>query len=240
VVAVYSTFMQRAVDQIIHDTAISNLPVVFAMDRAGLVGEDGPTHHGVFDIAFMKMVPNMTVMAPSCGEELRAMLRLAFRLKGPSSIRFPRGKAWQGPRVRNVKMAPGTSRTVLKGSGVTVLCLGTLLEEVIKAVEGLGAEYKGKIEVIDARFAKPLDEAAIIKSVKKTGKLITVEEGCIEGGFGMSVASMLRQKRVKTDLVKILAIPDRFAGQGTMAELRAECGLDAEAIGSAIIQSLRN
>lgn len=239
VVAVYSTFMQRAYDQVIHDIGIQNLPVVLAMDRAGLVGEDGPTHHGVFDIAFMKMVPNMTVMAPSGASELRRMLATAFRLKGPSAIRFPRGKAWDnGGSDKSSPIKPGKARMVRKGSSLTIVSLGALLPYVIKAADSLGKKYSKKIEIIDARFAKPMDEGMILRSAKKTRRLITIEEGCIEGGFGQSVLSLIKSRCPGKVRAKILGIPDRFVEQGPMETLRSDCGLTEAGICKAMLEML--
>ena len=240
VVAVYSTFLQRGVDQIIHDAGLQKLPVVFAMDRAGIVGEDGPTHHGIFDIAFMKMIPNMIVMAPSDAFELERLMKTALRYTaGPSSIRFPRGESVAAIKQENMAaVIPGKARIVKKGSAVTIACLGTPLGEVINAAGALGKKYAKKIEIIDARFAKPLDENAIARSVAKTGRLITVEEGVIEGGFGQSVAAMLKRKGLRNFKVSILGIPDLFPGQGTMEELRDESGISQRAIEKAILRML--
>jgi 1-deoxy-D-xylulose-5-phosphate synthase len=239
VVAVYSTFMQRAFDQIIHDIGAQNLPVVFAMDRAGLVGEDGPTHHGVFDIAFMKMVPNMIVMAPSDGTELKRLLATAFKYRGPASIRFPRGKAWEfEPSKDTAAVTPGTARMIRKGSALTIVSLGALLPYVLKAADNLGKKFAGKIEIIDARFAKPLDETMILKSVRKTKRLITIEEGCLEGGFGQAVLALIKGKKNKKITSKLLGIHDEFVEHGTMEQLRSDCGLTETGISKAILEML--
>jgi len=232
VVAVYSTFMQRSIDQVIHDVALQNLPVIFAMDRSGLVGEDGPTHHGVFDIVFMKMVPNMVVIAPSDENELRkALITAAQYKKGPVSIRFPRGRAWDFRKEENPSAsAIGKSRLIKKGVHITLVNLGALLPYAIKAAEQLEKEKKIKVEIIDARFAKPMDKSAILKSIKKTKKLVTIEEGVLEGGFGQSVLEAAKDAGIRDIKVKLLGIPDRFVEQGTMEELRKECGLTAEGI----------
>lgn len=240
VVAVYSTFMQRAFDQIIHDIGTQNLPVVFAMDRAGLVGEDGQTHHGIFDIAFMKMVPNMIVMAPSDASELKRLLATAFKYRGPSSVRFPRGKAWNYEASKShAAVKPGTARMIRKGSSVTIACLGALLPYVLKAADGLDGKYAGKIEIIDARFAKPLDEKMLVKSVRKTRRLITIEEGCIEGGFGQSVLALLKDKKVEKISAKLLGIPDKFIEHGSMEQLRSDCGLTEAGITQSIKEILK-
>jgi 1-deoxy-D-xylulose-5-phosphate synthase len=240
VVAIYSTFLQRGFDQIIHDIGTQGLPVVFALDRAGLVGEDGPTHHGVFDIIYMKMVPNMVVMAPSDGTELKRLLVTALKYRsGPVSIRFPRGNSWDykaSSRIMPIKI--GKSRMIRKGNGVTIVNLGTLLPYVIKAADLAGAANKRRIEIIDARFAKPMDLAAVMQSVKKTKKLITIEEGCVEGGFGQSLLAALKAEGVDRIRIKNLGIPDRYIEQGTMEQLRRDCGLTEVGILKAINEIL--
>ncbi len=240
VVAIYSTFLQRGIDQIIHDVALQKLPVIFAMDRAGLVGEDGPTHHGIFDIVFMKMVPNMVVMAPSDENELRkALLFAADYRKGPVAIRFPRGRAWDFKKEKNPLAAKiGKSRLIKKGRDITVVNLGALLPYVIKAADELEKENKIKIEIIDARFAKPMDKTAILKSIRKTKKLVTIEEGAIEGGFGQSVIELAEKSNIKDINIRILGVPDRFIEHGTMEELRKECGLTSTGIKKAVLEIL--
>ncbi len=240
VVAIYSTFMQRAFDQIIHDIGTQRLPVIFALDRAGLVGEDGPTHHGVFDIAFMKMVPNMVVMAPSDATELRRLLATAVKYRGgPAAIRFPRGASWDyrtGKRAVAVKI--GKSRTVRKGSAVSIISLGALLPYAINAADSLGQKFRNRIEIIDARFAKPFDLVAVKRSVRKTRKLITIEEGCIEGGFGQSLLAAVKKEGLDRIKVRNLGIPDRFIEHGSMEQLRKDCGLTEDGIVNAIKEIL--
>jgi 1-deoxy-D-xylulose-5-phosphate synthase len=236
VVAVYSTFMQRSVDQIIHDVGMQKLPVVFALDRAGLVGEDGPTHHGVFDIVFMKMVPGMVVMAPSDALELELMLDAAFEYEGgPVSIRFPRGESWIQKDGKRQPVKIGRSRIVKRGSAMTVLCLGTMLRSVLSAVEDVEKKKGVRIEIIDARFAKPVDERLIMESVSKTGALLVIEEGALEGGYGQSVTQMLVGNGLKNIRIKTIGIPDAFVEQGSMDRLKHDCGLDVNGIRTAII-----
>lgn len=230
VVAIYSTFMQRSVDQIIHDVCMQKLPVIFALDRSGLVGEDGPTHHGVFDIAFMRMAPNMTVLCPSDASELDKMVHFASDNPqiGPISIRFPRGRSCViEPGSPDIEY--GRSRLIKKGKTLTVLNLGHLLPQVLDAAAMVEkANKKISVEIIDARFAKPFDEKALLKSLKKTGRLLTVEEGCIEGGFGQAACAFAAASGVKKGLkMRVCAVPDHFIEQGTMDELRASAGLDA-------------
>ncbi len=233
VVAIYSTFLQRSVDQIIHDVCMQKLPVIFALDRAGLVGEDGPTHHGVFDIAFMRMAPEMTVMCPSDASELEKMVHFATDNPqiGPVSIRFPRGRSCKID-AKEAAVEHGKSRLIKKGRSVTLLNLGHLLPAAVQAVKEFESKNKKMtVEIIDARFAKPFDQKALLKSVKKTGRLLTLEEGCIEGGFGQAACAFAAASGVKPSLkYKICGVPDKFAGQGTMDELRAETGLDSAGI----------
>jgi len=223
-VCIYSTFLQRGIDQIIHDTGIQKLPVTFILDRAGLVGEDGATHHGVFDISYMKMIPNMVVMAPSDAIELQKMVKFAATYKdGPVSIRFPRGESFHYKNNSQIKL--GEARIIQKGTKLTIINFGALLYELLQAVNTFDKQDKNKIEIIDARFAKPMDEKLIIESIKKTGNLITIEEGVIQGGFGQSVLEVISKHNINNVKVKLLGIPDKFIEHGTMQECRTECGL---------------
>jgi 1-deoxy-D-xylulose-5-phosphate synthase len=242
VVAIYSTFLQRAIDQIIHDVALHKLPVIFALDRAGLVGEDGPTHHGVFDIVFMKMIPGMVVMSPSSATELERMLLTAESYgSGPSAIRFPRGGVAARPEgiKFRVPIRIGRSKRIKRGSDLTIVSLGSPLYEALDAVKKVENKTGASIEVIDARFAKPIDRRAIVHSVQKTGKLITIEEGVIEGGFGQSVISALHDAGVSGFRSKIIGIPDKFIEHGTMEQLRADCGISEKGIERAITELIK-
>ncbi|MFP4466467.1 MAG: 1-deoxy-D-xylulose-5-phosphate synthase [Candidatus Goldiibacteriota bacterium] len=231
VVAIYSTFIQRSVDQIIHDVGMQKLPVIFALDRAGLVGEDGPTHHGVFDIVFMKMVPNMVVMAPSGGEELREMTAAALAYKdGPVSIRFPRGETWDPDTQESAAVIKiGKSKMIKKGNSLTIISLGALLQYAAAAAEKAEKELGISIEIIDARFAKPFDKTAFLRSASKTKKVIIIEEGAVEGGFGQAVAAEIAEELPGTR-VKTHGIPDRFIEQGTMEQARSACMLTDKGI----------
>ncbi len=236
-VAIYSTFIQRSVDQIIHDIGIQKLPVVFALDRAGLVGEDGATHHGCFDIVFMKMIPGMVIIAPSDADELKRAVITAARYKdGPISIRFPRGKSFQYKKEKKfiLPFKIGRGRIIKKGKDLTLINLGHLLPYVLDAVSSIEQKEKLNIEIIDARFAKPIDKKLIISSVKKTKKVITVEEGVLEGGFGHSVNAIIKDSGLKNIDIINLGIPDKFIEHGTMEELREQCGLTEKGIKQAI------
>jgi 1-deoxy-D-xylulose-5-phosphate synthase len=240
VVAIYSTFMQRAYDQIVHDVALQELPVVFALDRAGLVGADGPTHHGAFDVSYLRHIPGMTVMAPSDENELVNALATAFSLDSPSALRYPRGHA------AGVKMdeAPsvwpiGKGRLLNDGGegAVALLCLGTCLSTARQAAER--AEKEGvKVSLFDARFAKPLDEEAILGLSRFARGIVTVEENVLQGGFGSAVLELLSDNSIRLP-VKRLGIPDRFVTHGSQVELKKEIGLDEEGIYNALMEAGR-
>lgn len=233
VVAIYSTFMQRAYDQILHDVALQKLPVVFAMDRAGLVGDDGPTHHGVFDIAFMRHAPGMVQMAPRNEAELRDMLHTALSLDGPASLRYPRGcgegvRADEPPRTLPV----GKAEVLRDGDDVAIFALGPQVGEALRAAEALARDGIRAL-VINARFVQPLDHALVMDAARRVGRIVTVEEGCLAGGFGAAVCEALASAGVHTTAIRCLAIPQRFMPHGDTQALRAECGIDAEGIQAA-------
>lgn len=227
VVAIYSTFLQRSYDEIIHDVCLQKLPVVFALDRAGIVGEDGPTHQGLFDISYLRHVPNLTVMAPKDGEELEAMLAYALELNAPVAIRYPRGKVHDiGTSAPIVK---GKSETVLEGSGVAVLAIGNTLAPALEAADIMHSEGHDKPTVVNMRFIKPLDTEAIGKLASTHSALVTVEENILEGGFGSAVLEHLNRSGADVRFRRI-GIPDEFVEQGTQAELRQQYGLDAQGL----------
>lgn len=233
VVAVYSTFMQRAYDQIIHDVALQGLPVLFAMDRAGFVGDDGPTHHGVFDIAFMRQVPGMVVMAPRDERELRQMLVTGLSLDAPSSVRYPRGPGTGVEAQRGTGTIPiGRAEVLREGGDVAVFALGPLCHDALRAAEAL-ADQGLSVMVVNARFAKPLDQELIFQAATQIGRLVTVEEGCLAGGYGAAVCEALADAGLHTTAVRRLGVPDRFMSHGSTEGLRAECGLTAEGIAAA-------
>ncbi|HLC65790.1 MAG TPA: 1-deoxy-D-xylulose-5-phosphate synthase [Candidatus Nanoarchaeia archaeon] len=229
VCSLYSTFFQRAYDQFVHDVCIQNLNVAFAVDRAGLVGEDGPTHHGTFDIAFMRSVPNITIMAPKDENELQDMLYTAVNHKGPAAVRFPRGHTNGYKVLENAKrMKIGKSEVLRKGKDIAILSLGPLVGEALKASEEL--DKKGiDAAVINARFAKPLDEDIIIHYAKKTKNIITLEEGTISGGFGAGVLELLEDYNSGIK-AKRIGIPDKFIEHGNLSLLRKKVGLNASNI----------
>jgi 1-deoxy-D-xylulose-5-phosphate synthase len=234
VVAIYSTFLQRAYDSIIHDVAIQNLPVIFAMDRAGLVGNDGPTHMGLYDIAYMLAVPNMTVTAPRDGAEMLALLRLGVeRADGPFCLRYPRDNVPAAvPPLSDIPPVEyGTWEEVRRGEGVVLLAVGTMVEEALAAAGLLEADGIDAT-VVNCRFLKPLDEAALASVLARHTAVLTVEEGTVVNGFGSVIARRVEEARRQHPdlLLDVLGVPDRIIEHGTRAEQLAECGIDAEGI----------
>ena len=228
VVAIYSTFLQRAYDQLIHDVAIQNLPVLLAIDRGGLVGADGATHAGSFDLSYLRCIPNMTVMAPADENECRQMLFTAYQMNSPTAVRYPRGV---GPGVatqkemRAIPLGKGELRR--SGKQIAILAFGSMLTPVLAAAEQLDAS------VANMRFVKPLDEALVLQLAREHGLLVTVEENTVQGGAGSAVAECLARHGVAVMLLH-LGLPDRFIEQGDPAQLLAECGLDAAGIAASI------
>jgi 1-deoxy-D-xylulose-5-phosphate synthase len=226
-VAIYSTFLQRAYDQIIHDIGLQKLPVLFAIDRAGLVGQDGPTHHGVFDIAYLRVVPNMTLMAPKDERELRRMLYTALGHEdGPVAVRYPRDNGVGVPFDEEWQPVPwGKGEVVRDGSDLAFIALGTMVDVALGAAREL--ERRGiQAAVVNARFAKPLDEELVLEMASRTGFLVTIEEAQLMGGFGSAVLELMESRGVDTR-VRRLGLPDGFVEHGTRAELLAEVGLTA-------------
>jgi 1-deoxy-D-xylulose-5-phosphate synthase len=236
---IYSSFMQRAYDQVIHDVAIQNLHVIFCLDRGGLVGGDGATHHGFFDIAFMRSIPNMTACAPMDGIELRNLMYTAQleKNKMPFSIRYPRGfppvSDWRRP-FRELEI--GKARLLSEGDDIAVLSIGHPGNDVAEAVKKLSNESI-KVTHWDMRFISPLDKDALHSVFNKFDKIITVEDGVIKGGFGSAVIEFMCDNVYKAE-VRRLGIPDYFVEQGTQAELIKECGFDAEGIEKTIREML--
>jgi len=240
VVAIYSTFLQRAYDSIVHDICIQNLPVVFALDRGGLVGDDGRTHHGVFDIAYLRSLPHITVMAPSDEVELARMLATALALPGPSAIRYPRGAATGREVAPDELLRPlpiGKARLVRDGTDVALVALGHPLAAALKAADRL-AERGISAAVVDARFAKPLDSDLLCGLASRLRRLVTIEEHVLAGGFGSAVAELLADRGLggSVELTRI-GIGDTFVEHGTQAELREIVGLTPDAIVSHVLAS---
>ncbi len=234
VVAIYSTFLQRAYDQIIHDVALQNLPVIFAIDRAGLVGEDGPTHHGVFDLAYLRSIPNLTVMAPSDKEELIKMLDLAFTMEGPVAIRYPRGVAESHAAEADATVVPGKARLICEGRDLTIMAIGravNIARDVVAKLNQAGIAAA----LLDARFAKPVDSASILQRAQSGAPLVTMEENSLKGGFGSAVTEVLAESGVASGCMQ-LGIPDEFIGHGKTELLFEYLNLDADAIVEGIIK----
>ncbi|MBI5025694.1 MAG: 1-deoxy-D-xylulose-5-phosphate synthase [Nitrospirae bacterium] len=245
VVAIYSTFLQRAYDEIVHDVCLQNLPVVFVIDRAGIVGEDGPTHHGAFDLSYLRHIPNIVVMAPKDGNELQHMLKTALSYNGPSAIRYPRGKAIdvsiEDSRHRRVaeethrmdkelkELLIGEAEILRHGGDILIIAAGS---SVKPALEASGHLLKFGIDatVVNARFVKPIDKNLIGSLAREIPNVLTVEENALKGGFGSAVLEYLSELDIKDLKIKRLGLPDRFIEQGSQGLLRKKLGLDAEGI----------
>nr|WP_218058460.1 1-deoxy-D-xylulose-5-phosphate synthase [Gilliamella apicola] len=223
VVAIYSTFLQRAYDQVIHDIAIQNLPVLFAIDRAGIVGADGETHQGAFDLSFLRCIPNLVIMTPSDENECRQMLYTGYLHDGPALVRYPRGEG-TGAHLEPLKTIPLVqSKCCREGKEIALLNFGTLLPEVLQVAEQINAT------VIDMRFVKPLDEKVLLHISQSHNILVTIEENSIKGGAGSAVNEFLLSKKIKCDILNI-GLPDIFIPQGSQQEMRDEVGLNAKHI----------
>ena len=229
VVAIYSTFMQRAVDQVLHDVALQNLPVVFALDRAGLVGEDGPTHHGVFDISLFRSIPNMVMASPANECEIYPMLKALIDSDGPAMIRYPRGSGTGVPLLDgDDSIEIGKSRVLVKGQDCTVIAIGSMVSVALKAAEF--AEKRGvSVTVIDGRFIKPLDSELFLSIGARGKPVITIEENMRAGGFGSSILELFEENNLRPELHR-MGIPDTFVCHGSVASLRQDVGLTSEAL----------
>ncbi len=223
VVAIYSTFLQRGYDQLIHDIALQNLDVVFAIDRAGLVGSDGATHAGSFDLSFLRCIPNVVIMAPSDGLQLYQMLNLAFSSSGVACVRYPRGVSTIEDYVSQEPLTMGKATIARQGVDVAIFAFGTTLESALQAGEKINAT------VVDMRFVKPLDEALILELCQDHSHLISVEDNAIKGGAGSAVSEFLHAQKLNNSLT-VLGLPDEFTEQGSQSELHALYGLDADGI----------
>jgi 1-deoxy-D-xylulose-5-phosphate synthase len=234
VTAIYSTFMQRAYDQVFHDVCLQNLPVIIAMDRAGLVGDDGPTHHGLFDISFMRHLPGLTFMAPKDENELRHMLKTALDLKAPVALRYPRGAGYGVVLDEKIQALPiGKGELLRDGTDLTIVAIGSTVMPSVKAAEEL-AGHGIQAAVVNARFIKPLDADLILGQARATGRIVTVEENVLQGGFGSAVLELLQDNGMSQVKVKRIGIPDQYIEQGTQAQLRTDVGIDTEGIVKAV------
>ena len=239
VVAIYSTFLQRGYDQILHDVCLQNLHVVFALDRGGLVGADGPTHHGVFDFSYMRSIPNIVIMAPKDENELQHMLKTAVEHQGPVSLRYPRGEGWgveMDSEMRRLEI--GKAELLREGSDVVIAGIGHTVVYALKAAHDLAA-LGIDAAVVNARFVKPIDKELFRQLVPRIPNLITVEDHVVAGGFGSAILEFLADEGISEVRVKRLGVPDRFIPHGTQDELRKVCGFDKDAITQAILQMVR-
>jgi 1-deoxy-D-xylulose-5-phosphate synthase len=229
VFAVYSTFLQRAYDQVVHDICRQNLNVVFAIDRAGFVGPDGETHQGIYDIAFLRHIPNMVIMMPKDENELRHMLKTALDYKnGPIAVRYPRINGTGVTMDEVMKPLPiGVWEVVREGEGIAVLALGPMVQ-IAEEAANLLLTQGINLQVINARFIKPLDENMLLKLAKERTHLITMEEAVLQGGFGSAVLEFYAQKEINGIQVKCLGIPDYYVEHGSIKEQRAEVELTVE------------
>jgi 1-deoxy-D-xylulose-5-phosphate synthase len=240
IVAIYSTFLQRAFDQLIHDVCLQDLPVIFAIDRSGIVGEDGKTHQGTFDISYLMLIPNLIIAAPKDENELQHLLYTALKSKHPMAIRYPRGSGLGvdlDPVLHEIPVGKG--EILRQGGDVTILAIGTTVAPALEAAQEL-ASSGIEATVVNARFAKPLDAELIIGLTRDIKRLVIVEENALSGGFGSSVVDLLQQSSISDIRVKSIGIPDEFVEQGSQAMLRAKYGLDAEGIARGVLELFTN
>jgi 1-deoxy-D-xylulose-5-phosphate synthase len=237
VVAIYSTFLQRAYDEIIHDVCLQKLPVIFAIDRAGIVGEDGPTHQGLFDISFLRHIPNLVVMSPKDGEELRMMLEFAIKHNGPSAIRYPRGKVPESS-LKVPEIVMGAGELIRQGTDLALIAVGNRVIPAKRAAEQL--EKTGiSTTVVNARFIKPIDENMLLSISSQVPKLLTIEENVLQGGYGSAVLEFLNTSETADVRIKRLGIPDRFVEQGNPERLREKYGIDENGIFNAALSFVK-
>jgi 1-deoxy-D-xylulose-5-phosphate synthase len=239
VVAIYSTFLQRGYDEILHDVCLQNLHVVFALDRGGLVGADGPTHHGVFDFAYMRSIPNIVIMAPKDENELRHMLKTAVDYSGPISIRYPRGEGCGveiDAQMKNLEI--GRAELLRDGSDVVIAAVGQTVMPALRAAQDL-VPLGIDAAVVNARFVKPLDRELFRDLLSRAPRLITVEDHTVVGGFGSALLEFMAEEGITGVEVRRLGVPDRFVTHGTQDELRKLCGFDKDAIAQSALQMIR-
>lgn len=230
VFAVYSTFLQRAYDQIIHDVCLQNLSVLFCIDRSGLVGNDGETHHGIFDLSYLLHIPNMKIMAPKDGKELVEMIKYAVITDGPIAIRYPRGKSDDFTSIsQDYNIKEMKAEVLLKGKDVCIIALGNMVRTAYEAAKKLQLDHIN-CTVVNARFAKPLDEDTIIAQCLDVKYIVTIEDNVVKGGFGSQIIELLNNKNINHKNIKLLGIPDQFIEQGNTEELMKKHNLDVEGV----------
>ena len=234
VAAIYSTFVQRAYDQVFHDICLQKLPVTLCLDRAGVVGDDGPTHHGVFDLSYLRHLPELTLMAPKDENELRHMLKTAIASDHPMALRYPRGAGYGVTLDQELKLLPlGVGEELEAGEDVSIVAIGSTVYPALQAARLL-RERGIRATVVNARFVKPLDKGLILEVALRSGNLVTVEENALQGGFGSAVLELLATEAIYHVRVKRIGIPDRFVEHGSQAQLRADLGLNAEGIAATV------
>jgi len=239
VLAIYSTFLQRAYDQILHDVCLQNLHVVFALDRGGLVGSDGPTHHGVFDFAYMRSNPNMVVMAPRDENELQHMLKTAIEYRGPIALRYPRGEGWGVELDGEIQaLEIGKAELLRQGRDIAIVAIGNTVIPAFRAAQDL-APLGIDAAVVNARFVKPLDRDLFLGLFTEVPGVLTVEDHVLHGGFGSALLELLADEGMSAVTVRRLGVPDRFIPHGTQDELRKICGIDKDGIMQAALQMVR-
>ncbi|MCR4598822.1 MAG: 1-deoxy-D-xylulose-5-phosphate synthase [Acetatifactor sp.] len=236
VVAVYSSFLQRAYDQILHDVCLQNLPVVFAIDRAGLVGSDGETHQGIFDLTYLSGIPNMHLLAPKNKWELADMLSFAMNFNGPVAIRYPRGTAYTGLEEHRAPIELGKAEWIYRESDVALFAVGSMVEEAVKVRELLKAQGK-KVSIVNARFVKPFDEETLLNAAKDHSLIVTMEENVFTGGFGEKVLETANRRRLTNQILNI-ALPDSYVEHGNVELLKQHLGIDPEGIAQKILEAL--
>ena len=237
VVAIYSSFLQRAVDQIIEDVCLQNLHVIFAVDRAGIVGSDGETHQGCFDLSYLSMIPNMTVMAPKNKWELSDMLKFAVHCEGPVAIRYPRGEAYDGLEEYRDPMVYGKSEMLFEGSEIALLAVGSMVETGVQVYEKMKEEGMHP-SLVNARFVKPLDTRMLDRLAKNHRLLVTMEENVKTGGFGSAVLAYMSEKHPQVQ-VKIISLPDQFIIHGSPELLKKTVGIDKDSIYTTIKEAYK-
>ncbi len=236
-VAIYSTFLQRSYDQILHDVCMQKLPVVFCLDRSGLVGADGETHQGVFDISYLSNIPNLAILAPKNGWELDAMMEFAMQYDGPIALKYPRGAAYMGLEEFKETIEFGKSEIIKEGKKIAILSVGNMMEECIKVVDNLEGEGLNPA-LINVRFIKPMDRELLLKLSKEYDMIVTVEENVKTGGYGQMVSLFLHENDLDNQLLTF-AIPDCFVEHATTVRQRQWCGIDADSITNSILEKIK-
>ncbi len=236
VVAIYSSFLQRAYDQVVHDVCIQNLPVVFAIDRAGLVGSDGETHQGIFDLSYLSSVPNMHIMAPKNKWEFSDMMKYAVDFGAPIAVRYPRGEAYDGLEEHRQPIEYGKAEWIYREQDIALFAVGSMVKTAEEVYAKLKEQGK-KVSLINARFVKPIDEEAVLEACREHSLIVTMEENVVSGGFGEKVLNCIQKNNAPVSLVQV-AIPDAYVEHGSVDLLKKEIGLDADSITRRILEKL--